>query len=258
MTSHFTKNIHVGVAAALLAVGSSASAATITAFDTPATETFNGLATTGTSSTPPSGISFVENGTASNGTYTAGTGSLGTGDTYSFGATNSADRAFGGIQSGNLVPAVAVLFTNATGATINTVSVTYIGEQWRLGTAGRADRLDASYSTTATTASLTDYTTFDMLDFSSPVTTGTLGALDGNAAANRAAVTAMISGLSIPNNGTLLFNFTDFNASGADDGLALEDFSVTAISVIPEPMVAGPATLTLGAIVLRRRRAALA
>ena len=62
---------------------------------------FNSLANSGTSSSVPSGWSFVESGTNANTEYTAGTGSSTTGDTYSFGATGSPERAFGGLQSGH-------------------------------------------------------------------------------------------------------------------------------------------------------------
>lgn len=97
----------------------------------------------------------------------------------------------------------------------------------RLGTAGRADRLDFQYSVDATSLSTGTWTNVDALDFSSPTTTGTLGALNGNDAANRTAVGSTISGLNIPAGATFYIRWTDFNASGADDGLAVDDFSIT-------------------------------
>ena len=60
------------------------------------------------------------------------------------------ERAFGGVQSGALVPFVGALFTNNTGETITSLEIDYIGEQWRLGTLDRVGRLDVQYRLDAT------------------------------------------------------------------------------------------------------------
>jgi uncharacterized protein len=190
-------------------------------------QNFDTLANTGTSSTLPAGWALSESGSAANTTYSAGTGSSTTGDTYSLGATGNTERAFGGLQSGSLIPTIGACFTNDTGETISSLAIAYTGEQWRLGATGRADRIDFQYSLNAT--SLADGTWVDVnaLDFSSPITTGTVGALNGNAAANRTAISSTVGGLSIPGGATFFIRWTDFNASGSDDGLAVDDFSLT-------------------------------
>src|SRR5262249_13180443 len=180
------------------------------------------LANAGTSSVVPPGWDFAEAGTNANTIYTAGTGSGTAGDTYSFGSSGSSERAFGGLQSGTLIPTIGASFTNNTGVTITSLQISYTGEQWRLGTAGRADRIDFQYSTDATSLTTGTWTDVDQLDFSSPVTAGSVGALDGNAAANRAAISFTITGLSIANGATFFIRWLDFNASGADDGLAVD------------------------------------
>jgi hypothetical protein len=103
-------------------------------------QNFDTLALSGTSSTVPTGWQFIETGTNANTTYTAGTGSSNAGDTYSFGAADSADRAFGGLLSGSLVPTIGASFTNNTGSVITSLEISYTGEQWRLG----ATRTDGS------------------------------------------------------------------------------------------------------------------
>jgi hypothetical protein len=193
----------------------------ISSLGTALTENFDTLAISGTAVTTPQGWGFAETGTNANTIYTAGTGSSNAGDTYSFGAAGSSERAFGGLLSGSLVPIVGAAYTNNTGGTITSLAVSYTGEQWRLGMTGRgADRLDFQYSTDATTLSSGTWTNVDTLDFSSPNTTAAVGALDGNAAANRTAVSSTISGLNIPANATFFTRWTDFNASGSDDGSA--------------------------------------
>ena len=206
------------------------------------TQNFDSLAATGSSTTLPDGWFIQESGTGSlaNGAYTAGTGSSNSGDTYSFGSSGSGDRALGGVRSGSVVPTLAASFTNDTGATLTSLLVSYTGEQWRLGATGRADRLDFQYSLDGTT-----WIDVNALDFSSPVTTGTVGALNGNLAANRTELSAQINGLNIPAGAAFYVRWTDFDAAGADDGLAIDDFSITALAG-PVTVSVGDATITEG------------
>src|SRR5262245_26265777 len=209
--------------------GVAAGQISLTAIDTAYTQDFATLAATGQSSAVPTGWAFVELGTNANTTYTAGTGSSNAGDTYSFGASGSTERAFGSLLSGSLIPTNGVSFTNDTGSTISSLDVAYTGEQWRLGQSGRgADRLDFEYNLNATSLTqASGWVDVDSLDFSSPVTVGTVGALDGNAAGNRTPLAATISGLSIVPGQTFWLRWADFNVTGSDDGLAIDDFSLT-------------------------------
>jgi predicted extracellular nuclease len=200
----------------------------ITSFGSAVFENFNTLAVSGTSSTTPTGWGFVESGTGANTLYNSGTGTSNAGDTYSFGAAASAERAFGLLQSGALIPIVGAQFTNSTGGTITELEISYTGEQWRLGALGRTDRLDFQYSTNATALNVGTYTDVNALDFSGPISGGTTGPLDGSLPANRTVISSTITGLSIPSGASFFIRWTDFNAAGADDGLAIDDFSLIA------------------------------
>lgn len=198
----------------------------ITSTATPYTQNFNTLrATAGTSATLPTGWRLLETGTNANTSYTAGNGSATTGDTYSFGTGTATERALGTLLSGSLNSTVGVQIRNSTGQTVTSLTISYTGEQWRCGATGRADQLDFQYSTSATSLSTGTWINADGLDFSSPSTT-TTGAKDGNAAANRTAKSLVITGLSIANNTNFWLRWTDLDASGADDGLAIDDFSI--------------------------------
>ena len=222
---------------------------------------FNTLAATGTSSVLPIGVQIAEGGVNADSTYTAGTGSATAGDSYSFGAAGSSDRALGGLRSGSLIPLFGISFTNNTGVTITGLSISYIGEQWRLGTAGRADRLDFQYAIGASNIGTTGFVDANVLDFSSPITTGSTGALDGNAAANRQAISSVLSGLTIANGASFTLQWLDLDATGADDGLAIDDFRLTPtlqVGAVPEPdtwamMIIG---FGLAGVAIRRRRRA--
>jgi uncharacterized protein len=199
------------------------------------TQSFNTLSSTAGSTTNNLTITgwFMNElggGTRDNEQYAVDTGGSNTGDTFSYGAAGNADRALGGLQSGTLIPTIGACFTNNSGGTITSLDIAYTGEQWRIGNtaAARDDRLDFQYSTDATSLTTGAWTNVDPLDFTNPIkTAGTAGALDGNAAANRTAISNSISSLSIASGATFWIRWNDLNASGADDGLAVDDFSLT-------------------------------
>lgn len=197
---------------------------------------FDGLALSGSSSVVPAGWAFAEAGSNANTTYTAGTGSSNAGDTYSFGAAGSTERAFGGLQSGSLTPTIGAEFVNGTGATLTALTIAYTGEQWRVGSANRADRLDFQISFNATSLTTGTWTDVNALDFNAPLS-ATTGAKDGNAAANRAAIGGTVSGLSIAAGATFWIRWASSDASGADDGLAVDDFTLSADVPLPGTLV---------------------
>lgn len=216
-------------------------------------QNFDSLASTGTANTAlPTGWVFSESGTGGNATYAAGTGSDNAGNTYSFGAASSSERAFGTLLSGNVVSSIGASFINNVGAGVGTIDVTisYVGEQWRLGATSRVDRLDFQYSTDATSITTGTWTDFNSLDFTAPVTSGTLGALVGNNAPNKTSISATITSLSVSPSATFWIRWSEFNATNADDGLAIDDFTITAI---PEPNAAALIG-SLGVLGLLRRR----
>ncbi|MEW5938178.1 MAG: ExeM/NucH family extracellular endonuclease [Chloroflexota bacterium] len=194
------------------------------------TQDFNTLATSGTTnSTLPTDWYLSESGTSSrvNGQYAADTGASNTGDTYSYGSSASSERAFGALLSGTISSIIGAQFVNNTGSTVTSLTVSYTGEQWRLGALARTDRIDFQYSLDATSLTTGAWTDVDSLDFTAPVTGPTTGALDGNSAANRTAISYTITGLSIANGATFWIRWTDYNASSSDDGLAVDDFSIS-------------------------------
>ncbi len=193
------------------------------------TQDFNSLANTGTSSTVPTGWAFLETDTNANTTYAAGTGSDAAGNTYSFGASSATDRAFGGLRSGSLVPTIGAEFQNNTGNTIISLAISYDCEQWRSGVANRgaADQMDFQYSTSATSLNTGTWTDVDGLDCLTTAISVAVGAKDGNDAAYRTSVSNVITGLNIGNSATFWLRWTDFDISNSDDGLGVDDFSLT-------------------------------
>jgi hypothetical protein len=214
------------------ALGGGSGSISLTTLGTAYTQNFDTLANTGTTNNLTINGWYLDEtgtGTANNGQYAAGTGSSTTGDTYSFGATASSERAFGGLLSGSLNPTVGASFTNDTGSIVTALDISYIGEMWRAGVTNRgaADRLDFQLSTDATSLATGIWVDYDSLDFNSPNINTASGALNGNSAANQTSLSFSITGLSIPNGSTFWIRWTDFNISSSDDGLAIDGFSIT-------------------------------
>lgn len=209
------------------------------ALEAPYTQNFDSLANTGTSSTLPIGWALFEQG--GDALYTAGTGSAAGADTYSFGAAGSMERAFGTVRTNATAVAIGLQLTNATGASIGSMSVGYHGEQWRLGAAMRADRLDFQYSLNATSVgdAAATWVDVDTLDFTAPDQAGAVGARVGNDAMHQVAVAGTVSfATAIASGATFWIRWNDFNATGNDDGLGVDDFTLTPHAPIPPPVVA--------------------
>jgi endonuclease/exonuclease/phosphatase family metal-dependent hydrolase len=199
----------------------------ISSTTTPYTQNFNTLRnTSGTSATLPTGWRFLESGVSANTTYGVDAGSSTTGNTYSYGTGTNTERALGSLQSSSVYSLMGIQIRNTTGQTITSLEISYTGEQWRCGATGRgADRLDFSYSTNSTNLANGTWINQDLLDFQSPFITSA-GARDGNAVGNRQLISGTITGIAIPNNGIIWLRWTDFNITGSDDGLAIDDISI--------------------------------
>lgn len=168
-------------------------------------------------------------------TIAASDGSSGTGNLYSYGTGTNADRALGTVGSGGAAAGSffhGVRLLNNTGSPINSLTVSYTGEQWR-NSATAAHTVSFSYLVGSPTVSgtLAEFQTAGVavtpLGFTSPITGGTAGLLNGNLPANRRAKTYTINGLSIPDGTEIMLRWSDPDHTGSDHGLAIDDVSIT-------------------------------
>ena len=152
------------------------------------------------------------------------------GSNYNYGSTSATDRAIGCLASSSYLGSVgAVLVNNSTGP-LNKVTITYVGENWRRGGSGSFNKMLFSYKVGENSIKGTGFTVVPALDFSTPTpVTGTGVALDGNAAANRAVITATFN---LDNNWmpgqTLTIRWNDVDETGTDDGLAIDSLTFVA------------------------------
>ena len=193
------------------------------------TQNFNSLAISGT----PAWVndSTISGWYSTRTTYSPGTGSNNTGGLYSFGSANNPDRALGSLASGTTGTIYYGLrLQNNTGLAITKLQVSYTGEQWRNGGNTSQQQLKFSYQTGSTITSLTTgtWTPVTSLDFTGPIATATVGALNGNLIANRVVITPVIFNLATPiaNGEEIILRWEDIDDGSNDHGLAIDDVSI--------------------------------
>jgi len=245
------KRIALLLTTAIITQGAMAQTISVTPTSLLYTQDFNTLGTSAASpynTTLPTGWAIAErgSGSAADGKYRGGNGSDNSGDTYSFGATGSAERALGSLSSSSVKAIYGAVFTNNTGAAITSVTVTYKAEQWRMGTS-TTDSLRFYYSTTATHIDSTVYgfTAIPDLYATAINITAPPGALDGNDPANSTVLSATINVIILPNS-TIVLKWSDDDANGSDHGLAVDSLSVlfTTLPNTPYPSILALSPLT--------------
>ncbi|HEX3601468.1 MAG TPA: PEP-CTERM sorting domain-containing protein [Lacipirellulaceae bacterium] len=171
--------------------------------------------------------------------FRTGTGNSGTGSFYSFGVggTNDiSDRALGDVTSSTISTSYfALRLTNNTGGDLSQFTLSYTGEQWRDGgaTTPNAQTMTFDYVITAaapTNISALSGTAVPALNFTSPTftNTGSGAALDGNAAANRTALSTTVGGFVWAAGQDLWLRWRDGDDTGNDHGLAFDDLTFSA------------------------------
>ncbi len=175
-----------------------------------------------------SGANFL--GTSSNTEFRAQDGSLagsaGRGVVF-FGTDGSSERALGALPTSNQISSFGVVLVNMTASTFAEVEISFVGEQWRAGTADVPNVLQFHYGFGDSIESATNG--FPSLDFATPFLGGGEVALDGNDPANQTSISATLRGISWGPGDSLVLRWDMTEFSGQDNGLAIDDVSVVAV-----------------------------
>ena len=204
------------------------------------TQNFNGLGAGSSTFTDNSTIvNWYSQRTGTGTSLTASTGSTNVGDLYNYGSTGAADRALGSQGSGNVAAgnfAWGVLFQNNSGISTSrgSVIVSYTGEQWRNSAAAGQQALTCYYKRSMVIISNLEpnnnstWTPAAAFDFTSPVSGGVAGSLNGNSAANRTVISATLSFTPPLVNGEyVMFKWDDPDHFASDHGLSTDDFTLS-------------------------------
>ena len=160
-----------------------------------------------------------------------GAGASNSGALYSFGAASATERALGSVGSGGGGHfAHGLLLKNDDSVALTITNVTFRGEQWR-NSAAAAQTITFWYQTSPTAITSltpnvnTGWTAASSLDFASPVTGGTSGAIDGNVSPNFTLISPGAS-ISVPAGEYVMLRWSDIDHSGSDHGLSIDDVTI--------------------------------
>lgn len=187
----------------------------------------------------------------------ADTGSSTSGQLKNYGSTGSSDRALGSLAtSGTGTVFYGLRVQNDTGMNVDSIHIQYTGEQWRAASTD-ADTLAFSYQVSPddiTSLTAGSWTNVAALSFASPNNT-TSGAIDGNAAGNRATLDQIVN-IAIPNGSEIMLRWSDIDDSGFDHGLAIDDVVVTLVAPVVQNVTISGRALTadgqgIGSVTIR-------
>ncbi|MEH3114870.1 lamin tail domain-containing protein [Pedobacter terrae] len=207
----------------------------LTVLNTAKSENFDSMTATGTSTI--TGWSAVK----ASGTNTAAVGSAlsltvystssNSGAAYNAGTSGAADRSLGSLASGALVPRFGASFQNNTGATVTSIDLAGVMEQWRTGSNATVnEKLNFEYSFNASSIADASATWLPLsgMDLNEKLTSTTTAAgVDGNLPANQTAISGSITAITWTNGATLYIRWTDTDDLGSDGIYSIDDFSIT-------------------------------
>lgn len=183
---------------------------------------------------------------------TSNDGSSSSGSIFNYAQpTTDSDRALGSLASGTTTAAFGVSIINNSGLLLDTITITFDAMMFRSSTTAQ-NRLLFAYGFSGGTVASTDFLS------STGMTAASQGDVVGgapvatNGIVNPATMTVVsftLTGVSWADGTSLFVRWSDFNDAGNDAGLAIDNFSLTAV-----PTPGAIALLGLAGIVARRRR----
>jgi hypothetical protein len=221
-------------------------------------QNFDSLVSSGKSTLLPSGWAMTY-GSDKDVSIFADNGSGTMGRIYSYGDNGSSERAFGSLRQTGMSPSQTVAFganfQNTSGGAFNRLNISYTGEEWRLGAAGRGqDRLQFQYSLNASSLTSGTWINVPGLDFLTPNLVG-VGAHNGNLAANQTAISGSIGFLNIAAGANFWVRWVDLAlpGGGPEDGLGVDIFTISGVPEASTWCGALAAIGLLGGVLLKRR-----
>lgn len=203
----------------------------------PAVETFNSYNPISASSTNiPAGWTLSSSGTS---TYNGkGTGTSNTGGYWAYGTTSPDEYSLGALRSGtpgNITYSVS--FTNNSGVTISSLTLSWDYEQWRYA--------NTSGWNCSGTGALSGNSTIDSKDF-----TGSSSGTNGTVTVTGVS-SFTLTGLSIANGQTFGISWITTDVSGSDNGIAIDNFSISASGTVLSPTITiTPTSLSFGSVLI--------
>ena len=214
-------------------------------------QNFDSLVSQGKSKTLPLGWAIA----SQDGLIYADNGSSTRADIYSYGQTGSGNRALGVLNSGVGEPNMfGAAFQNTSSGAINSLHISFTGEEWQLGATGRGGQtLQFQYSLNAGSLGSGTWINVPALNFTTPNLTG-VGAHDGTQAANQEQLASTLSFLNIPVGANFWVRWEDASipGGGPQDGLGITDFSISSVPEVSTWFAALAATGFLAVVLWKK------
>jgi hypothetical protein len=179
---------------------------------------------------------------------------------YAFGSGSETDRALGAIASGTRVGGFGVEFVNLSGGAISSVTISFTQENWRSSTTTQ-NVFTFGYRTGASGAANfingSGFLSEASLNLVGPSPVSANGGLNGNLVGNQVARSATLTfAVPVGVGESIYLQWLDVDELGADAGLAIDNFSLTAtqVNAVPEPFTMALGIAGAGVFVRRRLR----
>ena len=167
---------------------------------------------------------------------------------YNYGNTGGSNRSLGGLANSSTAPAYGALISNSTASTLNSVVINLTGKFWRSSSSVQNFLSFAYGEVDGTIVNNINFITATNTDnvFSlpaaniygpSPVATNAVGPLDGNNITNQVQISNVAIPVNLAPGETMFIRWQDFDNSGFDAGLAIDDVSLTASTALAGPVL---------------------
>jgi hypothetical protein len=163
------------------------------------------------------------------GNIVADNGGANSGAVYNYGSTGSTNRSLGALASGSLTPAWGALIRNDTGQTLTSIQLSFTAKFWRSSTTSTNtltfgyQTIDGVSFTTNNFLTVSNAALLAAANIIGPAPAATSAALDGNLPSNQVMFTNVIITNALSNGQTMFIRWQDFDATGTDAGLAIDD-----------------------------------
>lgn len=227
-------------------------------------QSFNGLPVTGTFSLTGKGPSELTQlpvpttglqgwyitqiaGSQSNINFSTSTGSATGSRAYSYGVSGSTNRALGSLAAGTGVYAFGLVLKNETGLILNRIQIRFLASQWRRGGSGNKNIWRFGYHHADTVRpvfdTLVNDNRFNLLSIHSGTGAATL---NGHLPANQVWIDDSIANIQWLPGQELILQWSDFDETGSDDAMAIDDFSFKAYQQAALPVISDVAADSIG------------
>lgn len=173
-----------------------------------------------------------------NSNFSTSTGSATASGSYSYGLNNNPNRALGTMATGTGVYAFGIMLKNETGIILNRIKIRLLATQWRKGGSGNKNTWHFGFLQGDTAKLLTDTTIkdsrFDLVSIHSGTGTATL---NGHLQVNQLWIEDSITNIYWLPGQELVLQWSDFDETGSDDGMAIDDFSFKAFQQASLPVI---------------------